>query len=759
MKATVCAILQSMSFVQHEALTDVTGMVTDLINTDEAIEGVRITWLGAAVHAEVGEYEIVANVTFADRSTRCYTTLIEVTDTDECSPLVPADWRHACDASARCVNTVGSYACVCDEGSFAPRDAPHGCAGRRNSTECCPRSHKKINECVAGFTCEGDLCDDKCVEAASCARSVAEVTPGRFEASYACSCPEEFIGSGERCLDDAPSSVFVDGRGRPTRGLPCGCQVGVLDPCWEVECDANAACVAGVCVCDAGFTYKDGQCVDETIPEQTRPELTLRGPASVELTQCGEVYHELGVRIVDENAEAYERSLRVAYSKARDFPSRRKGDGAPFFKLGDYQVTYRIDTPWTSPPFVETLRRVRVVDEDECSLPTGHNCSSRCVPEARCVNEPGGYRCECPSGYKGDGFPSLEIPDYWLLGRAEDNADAWRIPETFAGGTGCVDVTPPELRLLGPNPRVLRLERCDQVTLLSRFGGAKPTDQFSDAFLQATDVQVADLAARAPHVLCDQLPSCAEASDLGPLPGQTVDLSHRVSVGAPARVEADATTLVYNVPYSVTDDAGNTATTHRRLVLKLLSLGDDVVADAPSEGGRDDENVTKQEQQDCPPCEPCEPQFHDAPEEKSLARLRADNAELEIQYAALRTRVFVYGVLCAFAVVVAIIAVYVAMDASTTTTVPTPVAKRNDAQRQPPNSAPVTSTTTPLAARQLYAPISGAAASSSARLTPTSDSLRLPASDSLRLRSSPAASYATPVTNAVRATPRSSPWS
>lgn len=38
-------------------------------------------------------------------------------------------------------------------------------------------------------------------------------------------------------------------------------------------------------------------------------------------------------------------------------------------------------------------------DEDECSL-NKHQCS----PNARCVNEHGGYACTCMAGYTGDGF-------------------------------------------------------------------------------------------------------------------------------------------------------------------------------------------------------------------------------------------------------------------------------------------------------------------------------------------------------------------
>lgn len=125
-----CKVLPMQTYVQHQAPTDVTGDVTEVINeiSDEPIEDVRLTWLGAAVHASVGVFDIVANVTLeGGRGTRCYTRRIKVTDTNECDDRTPLNWRHRCDTSSRCVNTDGSYICACDEDYFAPRNAPFGC--------------------------------------------------------------------------------------------------------------------------------------------------------------------------------------------------------------------------------------------------------------------------------------------------------------------------------------------------------------------------------------------------------------------------------------------------------------------------------------------------------------------------------------------------------------------------------------------------------------------------------------------------------
>tara|TARA_B100000475_G_scaffold72995_1_gene52304 strand:- start:94 stop:489 length:396 start_codon:yes stop_codon:yes gene_type:complete len=114
-------------------------------------------------------------------------------------------------------------------------------------------------------------------------------------------------------------------------------------------------------------------CVDETLPV-----LQLNGPAVVDLDQCSAPYEELGVLIVDENAAAYARTLSIHYSEPLDFPSRDRGGGTrdktPYFKIGTYNVAYRIDTPWTSPPFVEAKRVVNVVDLNECSSKSANLC-------------------------------------------------------------------------------------------------------------------------------------------------------------------------------------------------------------------------------------------------------------------------------------------------------------------------------------------------------------------------------------------------
>lgn len=470
----------------------------------------------------------------------------------------------------------------------------------------------EFESCVASFKCEPNFCDSICVPEATCARTVLPYGSNRRVAQYECACKEGWIGTGRTCPDSgSPPLVFIDdatGKIRHDGEIPCSCQVGLKDPCSGVRCGDNAFCVPRAdgtadCHCAAGFTLRNETsstwmtkekdsvaavvCVDETLPV-----LKIRGKVSLEISQCGEPYEELGVQIMDDVADAYEQTLRIAYSNARDFPSRGAGyrlSKPPFFKRGDYHVSYRIDTPWRVPNYVEATRLVSVVDEDECSLPPNHPCAPRCSPYAACINEVGGYRCVCPTGAVGDGFLGLNStnppPEYWQRGHGADNPDAWRVPKTFSGGTGCADIVKPNLMLLGPNPIILRVERCLGLSLTARYASLRTAPHHVrrsnvSSFVTGrnTDAEVVELVERAPEVLCEHADpkQCAVAYDTNPVTGEQVDLSSRVAIGRPFQVDHKAdhppNSVVYSIPYYVADDSGNVETVYRELILKVMTL-------------------------------------------------------------------------------------------------------------------------------------------------------------------------------------------
>lgn len=201
------------------------------------------------------------------------------------------------------------------------------------------------------------------------------------------------------------------------------------------------------CACKKGYVpHETYGCVDES-----PPHLTLKHDPSRDGTlrlKQGDFYKEYAVEIKDENAEEYLRSLKIAYS----WPL----PNGCLSKMGEFNVNYTVETPWTIPPFQRVTRRVVIDDIDECSLDVAKYerlCPSlvpRCdtAAGAKCVNTKGSYTCRCPKHTTGDGF---------LKGVAFDKSNP---PVGFHGGQSCHDTGKPVIQLQGPNPKVFRVCGC-----------------------------------------------------------------------------------------------------------------------------------------------------------------------------------------------------------------------------------------------------------------------------------------------------------
>ena len=216
------------------------------------------------------------------------------------------------------------------------------------------------------------------------------------------------------------------------------------------------------CVCKSGYVkHEKYGCVDEN-----PPTLKLRndhnGDKTLRLKQ-GDEYREYMVDIVDENAEDYLRSLKVSYSKP--LPT------GCLTQVGEFHVNYTIAMPWAKDPFVRETRRVIIDDIDECKLDVSaylQNCPSL-VPQcdtaagAQCVNTVGSYQCKCPSHSAGDGF------------KHDAKFEGFPAPESYKGGTSCVDTSKPVITLQGPNPKIFKICECGGLT-----GVTSPTKSHGD---------------------------------------------------------------------------------------------------------------------------------------------------------------------------------------------------------------------------------------------------------------------------------------
>jgi Calcium-binding EGF domain len=418
--------------------------------------------------------------------------------------------RHQCHEPSICVNTIGSYECICpriDADDKIPETANNSfwteinsqnrgpwelsyssstkssCPGQASTFGCClSRAHsaKGDAQCRFNFRCPRDpsVFNHTCASIATCTR---KATPMEVP-NYECQCPPGLMGNGHKCrsgdLKPEPKVKF-DGK-TPTETTIkhkyyCDCTKPVVDACDGFPpCKGkHQICVATpgsqpICGCKAGFVFHDKfGCVDES-PPLLRLKSDPNGDQILRLKQ-GDTYKEYAVEIHDENAEEYLRSLKIAYSKP--LPS------GCLTEIGEFHVNYTVATPWTSPPYVRITRRVVIDDIDECHIDAkvfATKCPSllqRCDTSsgAVCVNTIGSYTCKCPKFTTGDGFQTnLSFGSHGS-------------PDGFHGGTSCRDTNPPEISLRGPNPKIFRVSECAGI---SGIIGEKPSKHDEIRFAQ-----------------------------------------------------------------------------------------------------------------------------------------------------------------------------------------------------------------------------------------------------------------------------------
>ena len=706
-----CELLKtSLTYSQENAPRDISGvlpLIVERVNRElSGVVDVEVLFTGSEIHSRVGNRTVQCSVTrllsavaVADSDsgdihggyergvdeegrdvvTQCFFVPFTITDVNECKVPVGHVMRHKCVDPAVCVNTLGSYHCICPmEGIRNANNFPETadetfweskkqeeqehkrsawelslgsvlqstCPSKSSTHQCCDQDARgsEGSSCRAGFRCPIDPCQsfdtNTCVSTASCQRADNPLE----KPSYNCVCPEGLLGNGHKCrkgIDPIPVPKVGFDKVTPTGESKnfCGCTKPIVDPCVGFPtcegknevCTVNSNTNEPSCQCKPGFEKvpKFG-CVDET-PPILKLRHDPRGD-KITLLKQGDTYKEHALDVIDENAEDYLRSLKIAYS--RPLPP------SCLAEIGSFQVNYTVALPWANPPYVRVTRNVIIEDINECTLDV-EKYETQCpqlIPQcditagAVCENTNGSYTCRCPEYTSGDGFK-------FISSVKKDDGDGHFIggPVGYNGGTGCKDTSKPVIHLRGPNPKIFRISKCgglsgviratknvnnerDEKMIADQRGGygediAKIIRDTAGAELCATHSK------NNPKAI-----DCIKAID-HTYKGD-VDISTKVNVGTPVQVSE----FEWKIPYNVMDDAGNAAEVVWRKILvkevELSEIEEQVLEDVHRDRQREideavriavqaerkrlhaDASAVKQKQDDnnhtCPACATCD---------------------------------------------------------------------------------------------------------------------------------------------------------
>nr|XP_018666924.1 uncharacterized protein LOC100177807 isoform X2 [Ciona intestinalis] len=203
-------------------------------------------------------------------------------DTDECfSP-------SACVPNALCMNTFGSYNCICSDGYTG--NGRHctdinECLSSSNSL-CDPNAfcNNTVGSfnciCFDGYTGNGTVCTDldECMAGSPChLNAQCNNTIG----SFTCKCKTGYTGNGTHCSDIneclTPTTCHSNAQCRNTVGsFTCNCSQGYVSngfQCFDINeclsmstnnCHMNATCSntdgGFICFCNSGFTGDGVNC-------------------------------------------------------------------------------------------------------------------------------------------------------------------------------------------------------------------------------------------------------------------------------------------------------------------------------------------------------------------------------------------------------------------------------------------------------------------------------------------------------------------
>jgi hypothetical protein len=261
----------------------------------DGVVDVEVKWTGADLHGRVGEHIVECTVTrlasavastelkvFVDDDGRevasqCFHVPFTILDTNECTLPAKHPMRHQCPSPSICVNTVGSYDCLCPrinndndntsisddedaatttadatfwqviqqqersawEVSFPSSSNQASCPSSASTHDCCPTKAFSAEglKCRQRFHCPTDPCFYNKSDCASNSKCVRADVPSEIP-NYTCECPEGLMGNGHVCQpkDAKPQpKVMFDGV-TPTEttvkhNFYCGCTKPIVDAC------------------------------------------------------------------------------------------------------------------------------------------------------------------------------------------------------------------------------------------------------------------------------------------------------------------------------------------------------------------------------------------------------------------------------------------------------------------------------------------------------------------------------------------------
>ena len=660
----------SLTYSQANAPQDISAvlpLIVERVNRElNGVVDVEVLFTGSEIHRRVGKHTVQCSVTRLlstaegsteddenatdadvvpadldfqtkgkdeqgrDVVTQCFLVPFTILDVDECNLPHGHILRHQCAEPAMCVNTQGSYECLCPSSQENHLDISlasseddtvvsrfwndiaqseittrfpwekslsstkkSSCPAKASTHDCCDsNAHSDDGStCRSQFKCPVDPCiksgkdGNNCVSGATCVKAE---TPLDLP-SYTCECPSGLMGNGHECrrgIDVMPPAPKVKFDGvTPTdetvqNRFYCGCTKPIIDHCSGYDkctgknemCAVSEETMEPHCVCKPRYVYVESfGCVDES-----PPTLKLRNDDDedgITHLKQGDTYKEYAVDVMDANAEDYKRSLKIAYS--RPLP-----DGCET-KIGSFQVNYTVAMPWTNPPYARVTRNVIIEDIDECQIDISKyefQCP-QIIPHcdvdhgAVCQNTNGSYTCKCPKFTTGDGFQFISSKS------ADNNNQYIDAPEGYNGGTGCTDTSKPIIEVLGPNPKIFRTPKSGGLSGVMRKSKRDKNNEF-DASLLSKQRDGYDADIKAMIVATSGAELCATYTRSNPLPVNcvratdhtylgNVDLSSKVTVGNPEKVSL----LEWKVPYNVMDEAGNAATTvWRHLLVEEVDL-------------------------------------------------------------------------------------------------------------------------------------------------------------------------------------------